>query len=211
MSDRLNSRQPYEPHKMTPRDLAVFRARKVDGLSLKETAKKLGISKDLVVRAQRKPAYNQMAINALELNEMSIDAATKLLIDQTRAERTVFSNGSRITEADNSVRMAAVKELMSIFGAYAPKDINVNHEFSTASEAELLGEISMACERIGVVDVETIAPGESYPGDIHEESGDDEAPVEHNEEDSRESSSTVEEYRMGGAEQGNDTGSIKES
>lgn len=153
-SPRDVSGRKTDPYTLTERDRKVFVYRKVKGMTLKETAAKLGVSTKTVQATQRKPAYNQLLIDELHNHGMGIESVAEKLISLTSAKRSLIIGGHRREEEDSPVQLNAIKEIVGILGATAPKEQIHRHELAMVSDSDMISRIDESCEVFDIADIE---------------------------------------------------------
>ena len=136
------------PNKLNERDMSVFEKLVITGKSIRTTAKDLGISTRTVMNVKQKPAFRQLAIEAIEeIHNFGIEDLTDGMIANTKAEKAISVGGNIVKIPDYKARILAYRELAKIYGVYAPTEQKIEHSFTGTSDAELLEEIESACER----------------------------------------------------------------
>lgn len=151
------------PYELTARDRQVFVCRKVKEMTIKDTAKHLGVSGQTIKNTQNKPAYNQLLIDKMGDVELGIDAVAQGLKEATQADRMIGHPGLNKREADHVTRLNAWKAVLDVYGAVAPKEQLHKHELAMSSDVEMNVLIEEFCEVYDVSDPEQ--PGLQGEGD----------------------------------------------
>ena len=137
---------------LTKRDAQVFQMSVVEGKTNVAIAKELDICTRTVQDTKKKSNYREIAIQALAKSEFGLDLHMGNLVELTKATKTLVSEGKVFSDADNPVRLGASKELSSIYGIYAPKEVNVEHTIGAMSDNELFNEIqTVSGKRVEVI------------------------------------------------------------
>lgn len=134
------------PKTVTIRDMGVLVHHEMNGCTLEETAKKLGVSRDTVKRTKRRAAYRDLVLAALEEKGFDVPKYVDKLIGLTDAERDINIGGQVHLVPDNVARMAAIKKIGDIYGDSAPKELSHTHSLTASSDDEL-GELLEEAER----------------------------------------------------------------
>ncbi|MCE5185037.1 MAG: hypothetical protein LLF76_02805 [Planctomycetaceae bacterium] len=135
----------------TLRDLQIFKAHTLEGKTLDKTAKELGISRDTIKRTKRKPVYRDMVLAALEAKGFTVDDYVAKLIDLAHAKKSINIGGLAEEVDDNVTQMKAIEKIGNVYGDNAPREINIAGDLASASDAELLAEITELSGQPGVV------------------------------------------------------------
>jgi hypothetical protein len=119
------------------------------GKTYKETMKDLNVTATTISRTKKKKDYNALAQARLEQNNHTINEYVDDLIRKTKAQKGVTVKGEgRIMEDDNVTQMNAITEIGEIFGAKAPKQVDLKHSLAAMSDEELQNEIDKSVEEI---------------------------------------------------------------
>lgn len=130
---------PAHQENLTIRDLEVMKYHEVDGMTLDETAEKVGVSRSTVKTIKKRPAYRDLVITAIEGKEYTADEFAEKLIQLLEAKKgsTHLIDDEQVRDEDNVTQFNALKKWGDILGVDAPKEYDVKHELATASDAEL--------------------------------------------------------------------------
>jgi len=138
----MHSRPKKEdPNTLTLQQLEILQKHTIEGKTQEQVAKELGISRDSVKRAKRKPAYHELAQAALEKKGYTVEALVVDLIAKTTAQKSENIGGSIIEIEDNVSQMKALDQIAKIYGVHAPQNVNLTTTM-TASDKELLDELN---------------------------------------------------------------------
>ena len=130
-----------DPNTLTLQELEILQKHTIEGKSGYQTAHELGISRDTVKRAKRKPAYHEMAQAALEQKGYTVERLVGDLIDKTTAKKCENMGGSLLEVEDNVSQIKALTIISKIYGVEAPQQINLN-SLAGASDDELIEELN---------------------------------------------------------------------
>ena len=133
--------------------LEFFGKHIIEGKSVTQCSKELGVQRTQLQVYKREADFRQMAIQQLESNDMSVAKTVSALVELCHAEKpvtleSVDKDGSSHQEikwvADNNARDKAIGKVMKIYGLEAAKQTDVNVEVSFASDTELFDQIEEA-------------------------------------------------------------------
>ncbi len=124
---------------------------KMSGLNNVEIAKETNLTRKTVKVILDKPSIRQMMMDALTENNFTLSMLAKKNIDMLSAKRWTFGNGKYKQVDDNVAQTAAMKELNSIYGVYAPKQLDIRASASEASLEELTHQADAALEEFSMV------------------------------------------------------------
>lgn len=108
-----------------------------------------------IAKTKKKTAYNVLSQDMLEQKNFGIEQYVENLIELTKAKKGVLVKGatgeaSIISEQpENTVRFNAVSEIGDIFGAKAPKQVDLKHSMAAMSDEEIRNEIDNSVKDIG--------------------------------------------------------------
>jgi predicted DNA-binding protein (UPF0251 family) len=158
---RATREQKRDPNTLTLRDLEILQKHTIEGKTQRVTAMEMGISKDVIKRTKRKPAYNQLAQAALEEKGYTVDRLVSDLIAKTKAQKDINIGGSCIQVDDNVAQLKAIERIGDIYGVNAPKDISITG-IAGSSDAEIFEELEEALQaaRVAGADREQGSPEE---------------------------------------------------
>ncbi len=134
--------------KMVDANIAIM---KMDGLTTTQIAEKSNLTRKTVKARLDKPAIRQMMMDALTEHEFTLSKLAKKNIDMLSAKREIFANGKYKKVDDNVAQVTAMKELNSIYGVHAPKQLDVRASAAEASLEELTDQADAALEELGMV------------------------------------------------------------
>ena len=158
------SRHPDDP--MTLKELEIWYSQEVEisqcpsirgrrGKTWDETKKELHVTELSIAKTKKKPEYNALAQAMLEQKNHGIEQYIDNLIELTKAKKGVLVKGaigkaSTISEQpENTVRFNATSEIGDIFGAKAPKQVDLVHSMAAMSDKEIQDEVDNSIEVIG--------------------------------------------------------------
>ena len=121
---------------------------KMSGLNDVQIAKETNLTRKTVKVILDKPSIRQMMIDAFTEHKFTLSMLAKKNIDMLSAERYVFKNGNYKKVADNVAQVAAMKEMNSIYGVYAPKQLDIRASATEASLEELTDQVDAALEEL---------------------------------------------------------------
>ncbi len=124
---------------------------KMGGLTNTQIAKETNLTRKTVKVILDKPSIRQMMMDALSENKFTLSMLAKKNIDMLSATRYAFVNGKYEKLNDNVAQVAAMKELNSIYGVYAPKQLDIRASATEASLEELTNQADAALEELGMV------------------------------------------------------------
>ena len=151
---------------MTLKELEIWYSQEVEiskcpsirgrrGKTWDETKKELHVTELSIAKTKKKTAYNILSQDMLEEKNFGIEQYIENLIKLTKAKKGVLVKGaigkaSTISEQpENTVRFNAVSEIGDIFGAKAPKQIDLKHSMAAMSDKEIQDEVDNSIEEIG--------------------------------------------------------------
>jgi len=139
-------------------------AKKHRGKTFKETSEELRCSPNRIARTKRKSTYNSQTQAFLEGElDFSTKEYAKGLVELTKATKKVNIRvpskvegkikGSafvieRVEEPENNVRFNALVEIGDIFGAKAPKQIDLKHSMQALGDDELIEGYEQSAKEI---------------------------------------------------------------
>ncbi len=130
------------------------------GKTWEETKKELNVSNLGITMTKKKTEYNALAQAMLEAKNHGIEQYVDSLIKLTKAEKGVTllidsqTEGSvakikkRLQEPDNVTRFNATSEIGDIFGAKAPKQVDLKHSMAAMSDEELQQGVDQSVKEI---------------------------------------------------------------
>ncbi len=127
---------------------------KMRGLTTTQIAKETNLTRKTVKVILDKPSIRQMMMDALAENKFTLSMLAKKNIDMLSATRYVFKKEGYKKVDDNVAQVAAMKELNSIYGVYAPKQLDIRASAAEASLEDLIDQADTALEELDVVAVQ---------------------------------------------------------
>lgn len=139
----------------------VVQLHNIEKNTLQETADQIGVSRKTVVNIKKTDLYHELAQQALEANNGSIEEWCKALVEQRDATKMTPQN---VEVPDNNARLKAVDIALDVYGARAPQKIDHTHSLRQSSDEELeaqleasLNDISGQCNTTGERDADDLA------------------------------------------------------
>lgn len=124
---------------------------KMSGLNNTEIAEESGLTRKTVGVILDKPAIRQMMMDALGEHEFTLSKLAKKNIDMLSAKKSIPLNGEMVEVEDNVAQVTSMKELNSIYGVHAPKQLDVRASAAEASLEELTEQADAALEEFNLV------------------------------------------------------------
>ncbi len=124
---------------------------KMSGLSNTQIAEETNLTRKTVKVILDKPSIRQMMMDALTENKFTLSMLAKKNIDMLSAKRWMFANLKYKKVDDNVAQVSAMKELNSIYGVYAPKQLDIRASAAEASLEELTDQVDAALEEFDMV------------------------------------------------------------
>ena len=169
MGKNTYSKHPDDP--MTLREIEIWHSQEVEvsnnpstkgrrGKTWNETMTELNVSNKAITHTKKKSEYNAQTQAMLEQKQLGIEQYVDGLIKLTKAEKGVTllidspTEGSvakikkRLQEPDNVTRMNAISEVGDIFGAKAPKQVDLKHSMAAMSDEEIQEGIDKSIKEI---------------------------------------------------------------
>ncbi len=137
-----------KPVKMKDANVAVL---KMQGLTNIEIADKANLDRKTVSVILDKPAIRQIMMDGLEEHGFTISQLAKKNIDMLSAKKQIPLNGELKEVDDNTAQATALKELNSIYGVHAPKQLDVRASAAEASIGELTEQADAALKEFDMV------------------------------------------------------------
>lgn len=134
------------PVKIKDANIAVM---KMDGLNNIQIAEKANLDRKTVAGILDKPAIRQMMLDALDGHGFTLSKLAKKNIDMLSAKKYCKDKCEEVD--DNVAQVGAMKELNSIYGVHAPKQLDVRASAAEASIGELADQVEASLEEFGVV------------------------------------------------------------
>jgi hypothetical protein len=142
-----------DPHRYTMRDANVVQVHEVEGHTLQETADILNMSVSTVQRTKRRPAYNELAIQAMKDKKRFLNIWTDLMWDGANAEKIIKNeDGDREKVPDHKTRFPYINRALDIYGVDAPKEVDLSGLIAGSSVEELVAAIARAKQKLGMDD-----------------------------------------------------------
>ncbi len=133
--------------KMADANIAVL---KMKGLNDTEIAEQVNHTRKTVAKILDKPAIRQMMLDALGEHDFTLGKLAKKNIDMLSAKKEISVSGELTEVEDNIAQVTAMKELNSIYGVHAPKQLDVRASAAEASLEELADQVEASCEEFAV-------------------------------------------------------------
>ena len=124
---------------------------KMSGMSDVQIAEETNLTRKTVKVILDKPSIRQMMMDALAENQFTLSMLAKKNIDMLSAHRYVFKNGEYKKVDDNVAQATAMKEMNSIYGVYAPKQLDIRASATEASLEELTDQADAALKEFDMV------------------------------------------------------------
>ncbi len=137
-----------KPVRMKDANLAML---KMGGMNNTEIAEKANLTRKTVAGILDKPAIRQMMLDALGEHKFTLSMLAKKNIDMLSAKKKIPLGGELEEVDDNVAQVTAMKELNSIYGVHAPKQLDVRASATEASLEELTEQADAALEEFGLV------------------------------------------------------------
>ncbi len=122
---------------------------KMKGLGDTEIGKQTNLTRKSVRTILDKPSIRQMMMDALTEHKFTLSKLAKKNIDMLSAKK--YAKDTTTLVDDNVAQAAALKELNSIYGVYAPKQVDIRASAAEASLEELTNQADAALEELGMV------------------------------------------------------------
>ncbi len=122
---------------------------KMSGWTNTDISKKVNLTRKTVKKILDKPSIRQIMMDALTENKFTLNMLAKKNIDMLSAKK--FAKGKTEEVDDNVAQVTAMKELNSIYGVYAPKQLDIRASAAEASLEELTDQADAALEELGMV------------------------------------------------------------
>ncbi len=137
--------------KMTMAKDAEVAIMKMGGLNITQISKEVNLTRKTVRAVLDKPSIRQMMMDALTENQFTLNKLAKKNIEMLSAKKSMFANGECKEVDDNVAQVGAMKELNSIYGVYAPKQLDIRASATEASLEELTDQADAALEELNMV------------------------------------------------------------
>ncbi len=138
-----------DPRIITPRN-AKIAVMKVSGKNNTEIAEEVGLNRKSVKAVLDKPAIREMILHSISEHEFTLSMLAKKHIEMLSATKEISVAGVLTEVADNVAQVAAMKELNSIFGVYAPKELDIRASTAERSLVDLTAEAEAAIRELGL-------------------------------------------------------------
>ena len=146
------------PVKIKDANIAVM---KMQGLNNVQIAEETNLTRKTVAGILDKPAIRQMMLDALGEHGFTLNKLAKKNIDMLGAKKKIPLAGELKEVDDNVAQVTAMKELNSIYGVHAPKQLDVRASAAEASLEELTNQADAALEEFGMVAEQPASPDRS--------------------------------------------------
>lgn len=164
----MTLRQKYSKHlddPMTLKELEIWHSQEVQisqhpstkgrrGKTWEETMSELNVTDKSISNTKRKTEYNALAQAMLEQKSHGIEQYVDNLIALTKATKPIIVRGAKneaskvSNEPENTVRFNATSEIGDIFGAKAPKQVDLKHSMAAMGDDEIQDEIDKSIKEI---------------------------------------------------------------
>ena len=124
---------------------------KMQGLNNIQIAEKANMDRQTVAIILDKPAIRQMMLDALGEHGFTLSILAKKNIDMLSAKKSIPLAGELTEVDDNVAQVTAMKELNSIYGVHAPKQLDVRASAAEASLEELTKQADASLEELSMV------------------------------------------------------------
>ncbi len=137
-----------KPIKAKDASVAVL---KMSGMNNVQIAEKANLTRKTVGIILDKPAIRQMMMDAFTDQKFTLSMLAKKNIDMLSAKRWMFADKKYKEVDDNVAQVTAMKEMNSIYGVHAPKQLDVRASAAEASLEELTEQADAALEEFSLV------------------------------------------------------------
>ena len=125
---------------------------KMSGLTNVQIAKEVDVTRKTVKTILDKPSIRHMMIDAFSEHKFTLNMLAKKNIDMLGAKKYEYRKDGGYKKIDDNVaQVAAMKELNSIYGVYAPKQLDIRASATEASLEDLTVQANDALEELGMV------------------------------------------------------------
>lgn len=114
-------------------EVKVFGLKNHCKLTDEQTAEALGVSRQTIATVKRRESYNRLAQIALEDSGAGIEHWCEKIVDLGRSKK-------------DQVKLSATELALDVFGAKAPKEVDITHRFNALTDDELTMELENAIE-----------------------------------------------------------------
>ncbi len=122
---------------------------KMGGMTTTNIAKEVNLTRKTVKAILDKPSVRQLMMDAFTKHKFTLSMLAKKNIKMLSAKK--FAKGTKEKIDDNVAQVAAMKEMNSIYGVYAPKQLDIRASAAEASLEELTDQADAALEELGMV------------------------------------------------------------
>ncbi len=120
------------------KDLEIMQSQEVEHKEYTETMAELGVTRNAIADAKKKPAYRELVIAALAEKQVTVDTFAQNLKDLMEAKKQINVHDEGLIEVnDNTARVAATMKFGDILGVDAPKEFDLKHSMAAMSDDEL--------------------------------------------------------------------------
>ncbi len=127
---------------------------KMGGMTTTQIAKETNLTRKTVAVILDKPSVRQMMMDALVEHKFTLSMLAKKNIEMLSVQKWLFTNGKYKKVDDNVAQATAMKEMNSIYGVYAPKQLDIRASATEASLEDLTDQADAALEELGMVAVQ---------------------------------------------------------
>ena len=130
---------------------ANIAAMSMQGMTKVQIAEETNLERRTVAKILDKPAIRQMMLDALEGHGFTLSMLAKKNIDMLNAKKEILVQGNLTEIEDNVAQITAMKEVNSIYGVHAPKQLDVRASAAEASVDELANQVEASLEELDMV------------------------------------------------------------
>ncbi len=127
---------------------------KMGGMTTTQIAKETNLTRKTVAVILDKPSVRQMMMDALAEHQFTLNMLAKKNIDMLSVKKWLFTQGKYKEVDDNVAQATAMKEMNSIYGVYAPKQLDIRASATEASLEDLTDQADAALKELGMVAVQ---------------------------------------------------------
>ncbi len=132
-----------------PKDLKIVEL-KMRGLGNTKIAAKTNLTTQSVRIILDKPSVRQMMREAFEEHGFTLSMLAKKNVDMLSTRKEIRLGGKLVEVDDNVAQATALKELNSIYGVYAPKQLDIRASAAETSLEDLTDQADAALEEFGM-------------------------------------------------------------
>lgn len=165
--NKRKSRSTAQQVKMN--QMVLFNKHVIEGKTIPQCAKEMDLSPRQLHLYKKQDDYRTMALAHLENSTLrGLDGTVSRLIKMLDAKKPMikkvtdengFEQEQIVQVADNKTRMAAMQEVIKIYGLHAPKQSDVKVTVAFSSDADLYSQIEQAERACRVVEQQQTGEG----------------------------------------------------